>query len=199
MAEIRIGTSGWHYQHWKGTFYPADLPASKMLAFYMRHFDAVEINNSFYRLPKPETFTAWRDQAPPGFCYAVKANRFLTQAKKLKDCEDPMARMMASFDALRPGLGPILYQLPPRFHCNLERLESFLQLIPREILLDPLGDDEEHAEALGLLRASPALGVARSRLRGCVDEARAVAQELPAGSAREALVGLADYVAARTG
>jgi len=93
----------------------------------------VEINNSFYRLPRAETFDAWRAQAPPGFRYAVKANRFLTQAKKLKDCEEPLQRMMPPFRHLGEALGPILYQLPPRFRRNLDRLESFLELLPRDV------------------------------------------------------------------
>lgn len=118
------------YKHWRGLFYPAGVPVKRWFAWYAETFDTVEINNSFYRLPPPETFAAWRKQAAPGFCYAVKANRFLTQAKKLKDCEEPMARMMASVDALRPALGPLLFQLPPRFKVNLERLESFLKLLP---------------------------------------------------------------------
>jgi uncharacterized protein YecE (DUF72 family) len=132
-APVRIGCSGWIYKHWRGLFYPETLPVKRWFAYYADTFDTVEINNSFYRLPKPETFENWRKQAPPGFCYAVKANRFLTQAKKLKDCEEPIARMMASFNALKPALGPILYQLPPRLRINLERLESFLRLIPKDV------------------------------------------------------------------
>ncbi len=130
---VRIGCSGWMYKHWRGLFYPQGLPVKRWFAHYADTFDTVEINNSFYRLPPAETFEAWRRQAPPGFCYAVKANRYLTQSKKLKDCEEPIARMMASVDALRPALGPLLYQLPPRFKINLERLESFLALIPRDV------------------------------------------------------------------
>jgi uncharacterized protein YecE (DUF72 family) len=132
-ASIRIGCSGWIYKHWRGRFYPETLPVKRWFAFYAEHFDTVEINNSFYRLPKPETFDAWAAQAPPGFDYAVKANRYLTQAKKLKDCEEPIARMMASFRHLDDRLGPVLYQLPPRFGLNLERLERFLQLAPRDV------------------------------------------------------------------
>ncbi|MDT8757866.1 DUF72 domain-containing protein [Sphingomonas psychrotolerans] len=134
LADIRVGCSGWIYAHWRGRFYPEKLAVKNWFAFYAEHFDTVEINNSFYRLPKAETFDAWRKQAPPGFCYAVKANRFLTQAKKLKDCAEPIERMMAPFRHLQPALGPILYQLPPRFRINLERLESFLQLIPRDVI-----------------------------------------------------------------
>lgn len=132
-APIRIGCSGWVYQHWRGRFYPETLPVKRWFAFYAEHFDTVEINNSFYRLPKPETFDGWREQAPPGFDYAVKANRFLTQAKKLKDCAEPIERMMTPFRHLGSRLGPILYQLPPRFRVNVERLDAFLHLAPKDV------------------------------------------------------------------
>jgi uncharacterized protein YecE (DUF72 family) len=131
-APVRIGCSGWMYKHWRGLFYPRGLPVKRWFDHYRQHFDTVEINNSFYRLPSPETFAAWRDQAPPGFCYAVKANRYLTQAQKLLDCEEPVARMMASVAALRPALGPLLYQLPPRFTCNPGRLARFLAVLPED-------------------------------------------------------------------
>jgi uncharacterized protein YecE (DUF72 family) len=131
--EIRIGCSGWNYRHWRGIFYPDRLPVKDWFAFYATNFDTVEINNSFYRLPKAETFAAWRKQAPPDFRYAVKANRFLTQAKKLKDCEEPVARMMAPVRHLGETLGPVLYQLPPMLRINLDRLESFLTLLPGDV------------------------------------------------------------------
>lgn len=132
-AAIRIGCSGWNYKHWRELFYPKGLPASRWFAFYAEHFDTVEINNSFYMLPKAETFDKWREQAPPGFCYAVKANRYLTQAKKLKDCEEPLIRMMAATRHLGDRLGPMLYQLPPSLRLNLDRLESFLRLVPKDV------------------------------------------------------------------
>ena len=130
---IRVGCSGWNYKHWRKIFYPEGLPQRRWYEHYAATFDTVEINNSFYMLPKAETFDKWREQAPPGFCYAVKANRFLTQAKKLKDCEEPLARMLPAIRELGEALGPILYQLPPRFRLNLERLESFLALLPRDL------------------------------------------------------------------
>jgi uncharacterized protein YecE (DUF72 family) len=89
---VRIGTSGWVYTHWRRILYPADLPQRAWFATYAREFDTVEINNSFYRLPSAATFGVWRDQAPPGFLYAVKASRFLTHMKKLKDPEEPLRR-----------------------------------------------------------------------------------------------------------
>lgn len=132
QGTIRIGCSGWNYRHWRGLFYPEKMAAKHWFAFYAEHFSTVEINNSFYRLPPPDTFAKWRDQARDGFCYAVKANRFITQAKKLKDCEEPIARMMAAARHLEPRLGPILYQLPPHFRVNLDRLEAFLKLLPKD-------------------------------------------------------------------
>lgn len=132
-APIRVGCSGWNYRHWRGPFYPDDIPARKWFDFYAERFDTVEINNSFYRLPSRETFAKWHDQAPPGFCYAVKANRFITQAKKLHDCAAPLARMIEPMRALGKTLGPVLYQLPPMFGLNLERLESFLALLPGDL------------------------------------------------------------------
>ena len=133
-ADIRVGCSGWNYRHWRAAFYPEKLPVKRWFAFYAEHFDTVEINNSFYRLPSADTFAKWREQAPPGFRYAVKANRFLTQAKKLKDCAEPVARMMAPVRALGETLGPTLYQLPPRFRVNLPRLEEFLSLLPKDVV-----------------------------------------------------------------
>ena len=131
---IRIGCSGWNYRHWRELFYPKGLAVKNWFRFYADQFDTVEINNSFYQLPKAETFDKWREQAPAGFVYAVKANRFLTQAKKLKDCAEPVARMMAPVRHLGETLGPILYQLPPNLRINLPRLEEFLGLLPRELI-----------------------------------------------------------------
>jgi uncharacterized protein YecE (DUF72 family) len=133
VSPIRVGCSGWAYKHWRGLFYPEGLPQKRWFERYAEEFDTVEINNSFYRLPPCETFARWRDQAPAGFCYAVKANRFLTQAKKLLDCEEPMERMMAAVRCLGDRLGPMLYQLPPTLKLNLERLESFLRLVPGDV------------------------------------------------------------------
>ena len=128
---IRIGCSGWQYSHWRGDFYPADLPTPRWFAHYALSFDTVEINNSFYRLPPAEIFAKWREQAPSRFLYAVKASRFLTHMKKLKDPEDPLARFFENARQLGARLGPILYQLPPRWPLNLERFEIFLRALPR--------------------------------------------------------------------
>ena len=130
---IRVGCSGWNYKHWRGPFYPEKLPVKRWFEHYSATFDTVEINNSFYMLPKAETFDKWREQAPPGFCYAVKANRFLTQAKKLKDCAEPLERMLTPMRHLGDRLGPVLFQLPPRFKINLERLAEFIDLLPADL------------------------------------------------------------------
>jgi len=106
VGAIRTGCSGWNYKHWRERFYPKGLPARRWFEFYAEHFDTVEINNSFYRLPSAETFDKWRQQAPPGFCYAVKANRYITQAKKLLDPEEPLERMMSAARHLESCLGP---------------------------------------------------------------------------------------------
>lgn len=132
-GSVRIGCSGWSYRHWRGLFYPDKLPIKNWFGFYAEQFDTVEINNSFYRLPNAETFDRWREQAPSGFLYTVKANRYLTQAKKMKDCAEPVARMMAPVRHLGETLGPILYQLPPNLRINLARLEEFLLLLPRDV------------------------------------------------------------------
>lgn len=129
-ADIRIGTSGWHYKHWVGRFYPAGLKSSQMFEFYQRYFDTVELNNSFYRLPTPEAFTAWGDAADPHFLFAVKGSRFLTHNKKLKEPEQALRNLLPRAELLGRKLGPILFQLPPKWKINLERLEDFLRALP---------------------------------------------------------------------
>ncbi len=129
-ARLRIGCSGWQYRHWRGNFYPADLPVSRWFEFYATRFDTVELNNSFYRLPERATFGRWRAAAPRGFLFAVKASRYLTHMKKLKDAADPLERMFDHMRALGPRLGPVLYQLPPHWGRDRSRLEAFLDLIP---------------------------------------------------------------------
>jgi uncharacterized protein YecE (DUF72 family) len=130
-CEIRIGTSGYHYQHWKGPFYPAGTSANRMLDFYVRHFDTVELNNSFYRLPTESAFDAWRNSTPPNFRFAVKASRFLTHNKKLKDPDAALDNFLPRIAHLGAKLGPVLFQLPPRWKVNPERLEGLLEALPR--------------------------------------------------------------------
>jgi uncharacterized protein YecE (DUF72 family) len=130
-GRVHVGCSGWQYAHWREAFYPAGLPLRNWFAHYATVFDTVEINNSFYRLPPDETFVSWREQAPSGFVYAVKASRYLTHMKKLKDPEEPLHRLLSRARHLGPHLGPILYQLPPRWAVDLERFEGFLKTLRR--------------------------------------------------------------------
>ncbi|HEX5410298.1 MAG TPA: DUF72 domain-containing protein [Terriglobia bacterium] len=129
-SKIHIGTSGWHYSHWRGPFYPEDMPDDKMLDYYAQHLQTVEINNSFYRLPSGQTFKSWCDQTPSGFIFAVKASRYITHMKKLKDPESASQKFFAHAEALKKKIGPILFQLPPSWHINVDRLQSFLEALP---------------------------------------------------------------------
>lgn len=133
-GEIRIGCSGWNYRHWRGIFYPEKLAVKHWFGHYAATFDTVELNTSFYHLPKPETFSKWKEQAPPGFRYAVKASRFITHMKKLKDCREPVEEFIGRARKLGEAIGPVLYQLPPRWAYNRERLEEFIALLPADLL-----------------------------------------------------------------
>ncbi len=130
VAEIHIGTSGWHYDHWVGPFYPEGTPAADFLAFYAERFATAEINNTFYQLPSAETLAQWRDTVPTGFRFAAKASRYVTHMKKLKDPAASLARFLDRIAVLDPKLGPLLFQLPPNWRVNLERLEAFLEALP---------------------------------------------------------------------
>jgi uncharacterized protein YecE (DUF72 family) len=129
-----IGTSGWIYPHWRDRFYPRHLKQADWLAYYAERFATVEINYSFYRLPSEETFDRWRETAPPGFVYALKANRYLTHVKRLKDCAEPLGRFLERARRLGTHLGPILYQLPPHWRANAERLADFAELLPPDLI-----------------------------------------------------------------
>jgi uncharacterized protein YecE (DUF72 family) len=153
QGQVRIGTSGWIYKHWKGPVYPAGLPVARWLAHYAAALDTVEVNNSFYRLPSEDTFRAWARQAPAGFLFAVKASRFLTHMKKLRDPEQPLENVLGRARVLGPHLGPVLYQLPPGWRVNVGRLRHFLSLLPADLthvveLRDPSWYVEEVREAL---------------------------------------------------
>ncbi len=128
--KIHIGTSGWHYKHWKGAYYPEDMDSAEFLQFYMNDFHTAEINNSFYQLPEKKTLKHWRETVGDSFIFSVKASRYITHMKKLKDPKDAVSKFMDRIVELRETLGPILFQLPPKWGCNPERLESFLAALP---------------------------------------------------------------------
>jgi len=130
MGELRIGTSGWIYRHWKGRFYPADLSPRRYLEYYAEHFCTVELNSPFYRLPSRKTFEGWRERTPEGFVFAVKANRTITHLKKLKDTEKEVESFFSAVRGLGEKLGPILFQLPPSLRKDRARLEGFLTKLP---------------------------------------------------------------------
>lgn len=128
-----IGTSGWVYPHWISRFYPRELPEPEWLAYYARRFATVEINRSFYRLPEREQFATWEAEAVAvrqDFLFAVKASRYLTHMRKLHDPQEGLNRLLTAAEGLGSGLGPLLYQLPPRWRANPERLAHFVSLLP---------------------------------------------------------------------
>jgi uncharacterized protein YecE (DUF72 family) len=132
QGKLRIGTSGYHYDHWKGVYYPEELAKGQWFSHYARDFDTVEINNTFYRLPEAATFEAWRRQAPKGFCYALKFSRYGSHIVRLKKPRDTIRKFLQRADRLGDFLGPILVQLPPNWTADPERLDAFLKAAPRD-------------------------------------------------------------------
>jgi uncharacterized protein YecE (DUF72 family) len=126
-----VGTSGFAYKPWKGPFYPDDLPAEQMLHFYGERFRAVEINNTFFRMPKPAVLESWAAEVPDGFKFVLKASRGITHMKRLKDADDSVAYLLKVASALGHKLGPLLFQLPPNMKKDVPRLRAFLELLPR--------------------------------------------------------------------
>lgn len=132
VSEIRIGISGWRYAPWRGVFYPVGLPQREELSFAARHFDSIEINGSFYSVQRPELYRRWYAETPPGFVFSVKGPRYITHMKKLRDVRGPLANFLASgVLALSEKLGPILWQFPESFPCEMERFREFFAMLPR--------------------------------------------------------------------
>jgi uncharacterized protein YecE (DUF72 family) len=130
---VHIGISGWTYAPWRGVFYPKGLPQKRELEFATSQFSTLEINGTFYGMQRPDAFADWADRAPDGFIYAVKAPRFITHMKRLRDVETPLANFIASgLLRLGPKLGPILWQFPPNFSFDRERIEAFLKMLPHD-------------------------------------------------------------------
>jgi len=131
-AEYFVGTSGWHYEHWRGLYYPEELAKPKWLQFYSKQFNTVELNNSFYHLPTEKAFITWRESAPENFIYAVKVSRFITHLKKLRNIGSALDNFLSRACLLQDKLGPLLYQLPPNMKRNDEVLQIFLSSLPQE-------------------------------------------------------------------
>ncbi len=133
-AKLWIGTSGYYYLHWEnGVFYPTGLSKSKQLSYYSKFFDTVELNVTFYRLPQEKAFSTWKTCTPDGFIFAIKGSRFITHIKRLKDSTEPISTFFKRASLIEEKLGVVLWQLPPKFSCDLKRLEEFLKaLVPWE-------------------------------------------------------------------
>lgn len=157
-APVRIGTSGWEYRHWSGHFYPHALARDRWLEHYAEEFATVELNNSFYRLPDADQFATWGRRVPPRFRFAVKASRYLTHIKRLREPNEPLQRFWTRARHLGARLGPVLYQLPPRWKPDHERLRTFLAAVPGEPQAIEFRDRRWYREAT--LRALDGAGVA---------------------------------------
>lgn len=129
-TKIHIGTSGWSYEHWKGVFYPDKIATKSMLEAYAGHLRSAEVNSSFYRLPSPKNLALWLKSTPEDFIFSVKASRYITHMKKLRAPEIHLPLLLDRICMLGDRLGPILFQLPPRWHCNQDRFTAFLERLP---------------------------------------------------------------------
>jgi len=129
LADLKIGCSGFFYEHWRKNFYPDDLSKSYWLEYYSRHFSTVELNVTFYKLPDRETFLKWYYSTPEDFVFSLKGSRFITHIKKLKDCAEPLDAFFSRATLLKEKLGAILWQLPPTFAADIERLKDFLEIL----------------------------------------------------------------------
>jgi uncharacterized protein YecE (DUF72 family) len=127
---ILIGTSGWQYRDWRGRFYPDGVAQRKWLAYFSERFPAVEINNTFYMLPAEETFVRWREESAPNFVFAVKASRYITHVRRLRECRDPLRLLWSRCRRLGTKLGPVLFQLPPTLKADAPLLDDFLRQLP---------------------------------------------------------------------
>ncbi len=136
--EAWIGTSGWNYPHWSGLFYPKGMGPSQWFRHYASRFDTVEVNSTFYRLPDADVFVRWKEDAPAGFRFALKASRFIIHVKRLLDPDDSTAEFLNRSAGLRSKLGPVLFQMPPGGRVNLDRLQLFLAYLGRQEILPGL-------------------------------------------------------------
>lgn len=127
---LQVGTSGWQYRDWRGRFYPPKLPQRRWLEYYAERFGTVEVNNAFYRLPERSVFEGWRDRTPADFVVTVKASRYLSHIRRLRDPAEPVARLMERVAGLGSKAGPILLQLPPSLPIELDRLDGCLSCFP---------------------------------------------------------------------
>jgi uncharacterized protein YecE (DUF72 family) len=153
-GKIYIGTSGWSYKHWRGNFYPDDIKVKDHFSYYKKFFKTVELNNPFYHLPPKQTFVNWKNTVADDFVYAVKASRFITHMKKLKDPAESLANFLENVAGLDEKLGVILFQLPPAWKYSSERFRNFLEALPsgHRYVFEFRNDDWYNNEVYGLLK-----------------------------------------------
>jgi uncharacterized protein YecE (DUF72 family) len=164
----QVGTSGWQYRYWKGAFYPDGVPQSRWLEYYATRFPAVEVNNTFYRLPPSDTFASWAARTPVDFVFALKASRYLTHMKRLRDPAEPVARIVERAQPLGAKLGPVLLQLPPNFKIDLAAMDAVLGCFPSHVKVavearNPTWFVEEYAEVLSRHNAASCIAVSPDR------------------------------------
>lgn len=154
LDKVYVGTSGWHYLHWKGPFYPPHIKNEDLLRFYAEHFNSVEVNNSFYHLIDKKTFRSWKKVVGKGFLFSLKASRYITHIKRLKPEKVSFQKFFSRAEALGSTLGPILFQLPPRWKRDVERLRAFLKALPSgyRYTFEFRDPDWFHEETYDLLR-----------------------------------------------
>lgn len=174
MVRLFVGTSGWNYSHWEGVFYPEGSSQSKWLEHYMKFFNSVELNVTFYRLVKKKTFENWRERTPKGFYFVAKGSRFITHIKRLKAVRESLDLFMDNVSGLKKKLAALLWQLPPGFKKDLQRLESFLKLFKKTKIRQAFEFRNKtwfDKETYGLLKKYNAcLCIAHSNLYPCVKE-----------------------------
>lgn len=158
---VKVGTSGWQYRHWRATFYPEGLGTGRWLGFYTAHFDTVEVNNAFYRLPEAATFERWRSSTPPGFEMAVKMSSYLTHNRRLREPAEPVARFLGRARHLGEKLGPVLLQLPPTMQVETARLHETLSCLGPSVrvAVEARHESWDHQEVWDVLRAHNAAWV----------------------------------------
>ncbi len=162
---IYVGTSGWQYGSWKDTFYPKKLPQRLWLSHYVTVFPVVEVNNSFYMLPKEATFDKWREETPEGFLFVIKASRYITHIRRLRNAKESVELFWSRTSRLNEKLGPVLFQLPPRFKADIGLLREFLSLLPSQIksAFEFRDDSWQHDDVCQALDAAGAAWVLADR------------------------------------
>lgn len=133
MSKVAVGTSGWSYDHWRGVFYPEDVPRSRWFGYYAERFPTVEVNYSFYRLPSQRTITSWRDRTPGNFLFALKGSRLISHRLRMRDCEEALATFHERVKGLGDRLGVVLWQLPPDLPRDVSLLDDFLEMLPADM------------------------------------------------------------------